>query len=300
MTATVPETRTATPDSSGDRAIRPAEAVPARPRARGARGYARACAARSSVELRAFFRNRQSLVFTLFFPVILLVVFGSIFEGKVEGTDTDFRQVFMAGVIAAGVMSTAFSGLAINVAIERDTGTIRRLALTPMPKSAYFVGKLVRVVVTTVLETILLIGIAVAAFGLPLPQTAERWSTLAWCLALGTAACALAGTAYSALIPNSRSAAAVVTPVFMVLQFISGVFYPFENLPLWMQNTAALFPVKWMAQGFRSVFLPDSFAVVEPAGSWEPGRIALVLALWAVGGLLATGLTFGWRGPRVR
>ncbi len=275
-------------------------AVVRRPAARGVRALGRACAARSSVELRAFFRNKQSLVFTLFFPVILLVVFGSIFEGKVDGTNVDFRQVFIAGVIAAGVMSTAFSGLAINVAIERDTGMVRRLALTPMPKSAYFVGKLVRVVVTTVLEAVLLIGIAVTAFDLPLPQTAERWSTLGWCLALGTAACALAGTAYSAVIPNSRSAAAVVTPVFMVLQFISGVFYPFDKLPLWMQNTAALFPVKWMAQGFRSVFLPDSFTAVEPAGSWELGRIALVLAAWAVGGLLATMLTFGWRGPRVR
>ncbi|PKW09361.1 ABC-2 type transport system permease protein [Streptomyces sp. 1222.5] len=280
--------------------VRPSVAAPARPAARGARGLGRACAARASVELKAFFRNKQSLVFTLFFPVLLLVVFGSIFSGKVEGTDTDFRQVFMAGVIAAGVMSTAFSGLAINVAIERDTGTVRRLALTPMPKSAYFVGKLVRVVVTTVLETVLLIGIAVTAFGLPLPGTAQRWATLGWCLALGTAACALAGIAYSALIPNSRSAAAVVTPVFMVLQFISGVFYPFDKLPLWMQNTAALFPVKWMAQGFRSVFLPDSFTAVEPAGSWELGRIALVLTAWAVGGLLATTLTFGWRGPRVR
>lgn len=263
-------------------------------------GLLRASAARSSVELKAFFRNKQSLVFTLFFPVILLVVFGSIFSGKVEGTDTDFRQVFMAGVVAAGVMSTAFSGLAISVAIERDNGTVRRLALTPMPKAAYFLGKLARVVVTTVLETVLLIGIAVAAFDLPLPATPGRWFTLAWCIALGTAACALAGVAYSAVIPNSRSASAIVTPVFMVLQFISGVFFPFHQLPLWMQNTAALFPVKWMAQGFRSVFLPDSFTAVEPAGSWELGRIALILALWAVGGLVATALTFGWRGPRVR
>ncbi|GLW49155.1 transport permease protein [Streptomyces sp. NBRC 14336] len=266
----------------------------------GVRALVRASAARSSVELKAFFRNKQSLVFTLFFPVILLVVFASIFSGKVEGTDTDFRQVFMSGVIAAGVMSTAFSGLAISIAVERDTGLVRRLALTPMPKTAYFIGKIVRVVVTTALETVLLIGIAATAFDLELPHTAERWATLGWCLALGTAACALAGTAYSAVIPNSRSASAVVTPVFMVLQFISGVFYPFDKLPLWMQNTAALFPVKWMAQGFRSVFLPDSFTVVEPAGSWELGRVALVLALWAVGGLVATTLTFGWRGPRVR
>jgi len=278
----------------------PARTAMATAPARRAPGLWRASAARSSVELKVFFRNKQSLVFTLFFPVILLVVFGSIFSGKVDGTDVDFRQVFMAGVIAAGVMSTAFSGLAINVAIERDTGTIRRLAMTPMPKSAYFIGKLVRVVVTTVLETVLLVGIAVAAFGLPMPGSPKDWATLAWCLTLGTAACALAGVAYSAVIPNSRSAAAIVTPVFMVLQFISGVFYPFDKLPSWMQSTAALFPLKWMAQGFRSVFLPDSFTAVEPAGAWELGRIALVLTLWTVGALVATALTFGWRGPRVK
>ncbi|MFI6153921.1 ABC transporter permease [Kitasatospora sp. NPDC051170] len=269
-------------------------------RAAPAPGMWRACAARSKAELRAFFRNKQSLVFTLMFPVILLLVFGSIFSGKVAGTDTDLKQVFMAGIIAAGVMSTAFSGLAVNIAIERDNGTVRRLAMTPMPKSAYFIGKLVRVTVTTALEAVLLIGLALLAFGLPLPSTPERWSTLLWDLALGTAACAMAGAAYSALIPDSRSAAAIVTPVFMVLQFISGVFFPFGQLPSWMQTVAAFFPVKWMAQGFRSVFLPDTFTAVEPAGNWEQGHIALVLAAWTLAGLALTALTFRWRGPRVR
>ncbi|MFF7354035.1 MULTISPECIES: ABC transporter permease [Streptomyces] len=263
-------------------------------------GMLRAGAARSSVELKAFFRNKQSLVFTLMFPVLLLLVFGSIFSGKVAGTDTDLKQVFMAGIIAAGVMSTAFSGLAINVAIERDTGTVRRLAMTPMPKSAYFIGKLSRVVVTTVLETALLLGIAWGLFGLPMPSSPERWATLGWDLALGTVACALIGCAYAAAIPNSRSASAIVTPVFMVLQFISGVFFPFNQLPHWIQTVAAFFPVKWMAQGFRSVFLPDSFTAVEPAHSWELSRIALVLGLWALAGLVLTAMTFRWRGPRVR
>ncbi|MGF1432245.1 ABC transporter permease [Kitasatospora sp. LaBMicrA B282] len=263
-------------------------------------GIWRAGAARSKVELKEFFRNKQSLVFTLMFPVILLVVFGSIFSGKVAGTQTDLKQVFMAGIIAAGVMSTSFSGLAISIAIERDNGTVRRLAMTPMPKAAYFIGKLVRVIVTTALEAVLLLGIALTLFGLPLPDTTERWLTLGWDLMLGTVACALAGAAYSAAIPNSRSASAIVTPVFMVLQFISGVFFPFGQLPHWMQTVAAFFPVKWMAQGFRSVFLPDSFTVVEPAHSWELGHIALVLALWSLGGLLLTALTFRWRGPRVR
>jgi ABC-2 type transport system permease protein len=261
-------------------------------------GLWRAGAARSSVELKAFFRNKQSLVFTLMFPVLLLLIFGSIFSGTVKGTHTDVKQVFMAGIIAAGVMSTAFSGLAISIALERDSGMIRRIGLTPMPKSAYFAGKLVRVVVTTVLETVLLIGIAVVLFHLPMPSTGQRWLTLGWDLGLGTVACALAAIAYTALIPNGRSAAAVVTPVFMALQFISGVFFAFNELPRWMQSTAALFPVKWMAQGFRSVFLPDSFTVVEPAGHWELSRIALVLAVWAVAGGILAAMTFRWKSPK--
>ena len=44
-----------------------------------------------------------------------------------------------------------------------------------------------------------------------------------------------------------------------------------------MQTVAAFFPLKWMAQGLRSVFLPDALAAQEPAGSWELGRVALVL-----------------------
>ena len=120
-----------------------------------------ATVARARVELLSFFRNRQSLVFTLLFPVLLLVVFAAIFTGKVQGTDTDFKQVFMAGIVAAGIMSISFQGLAINIAIERDNGLLRRLGTTPMPKAAYFAGKVIRVAVTGLLEVAILMAIAV-------------------------------------------------------------------------------------------------------------------------------------------
>ncbi|MFI9572843.1 ABC transporter permease [Microbispora rosea] len=260
----------------------------------------RAAVARSSVELKSFFRNRQSLVFTLLLPIVLLVVLGSIFSGTVPGTHTDFKQMFIAGIIACGVMSVSFNGLAISVAIERDTGMIRRLASSPMPKSAYFIGKVVRVAVTGTLETLLLLAVAVPVFGLPLPSTAARWETLVWVLLLGAVACTLLAVAFSSIIPNARSASAIVTLPFLVLQFISGVFFPYSQLPAWMQTVAALFPLKWMTQGLRSVFLPDDFARVEPAGVWELDRVALVLAAWCLAGLVLSFLTFRWRGPNVR
>lgn len=261
-------------------------------------GVWRAGRARGIVEVKSFFRNKQSLFFTLLLPVLLLLVLGSIFSGDVTGTHVSFKQVFAAGIIAAGIMSVSFSGLAISMAIERDDGTVHRLAATPMPKSAYFVGKLVIVLITAVIETAALLLIGVAFVGLHLPATAGRWFTFFWVLALGAVAWTLLGIAYSRLSPNARSAAAVVTPPFIILQFISGVFFPFNELPKWMQTVAAFFPLKWMTQGLRYVFLPNSFAQVEVTHHWELGRVALILGIWCVAALVLASVSFRWRDGR--
>lgn len=250
---------------------------------------------RTIVEVRSFFRNKSSLVFTLMFPVMLLVILGSILGGEVGNSGVDLKQVIIAGIIAAGIMSVAFSGLAITMAIERGDGTTKRLAATPMPMASYFMGKAGLVLVTAIVETIILIIFSVIALDLKLPSDAGRWFTLSWVLVLGATACALIGIAYSSLIPNPKSASAIVTPPFIALQFISGVFFPFNELPRWMQTVAAFFPLKWMAQGIRSVFLPDTFQFQEPAGSWEHPKTALVLGLWCVCGLLVCLKTFKWR-----
>ena len=47
---------------------------------------------RAALELRTFFRRREAVVFTFALPVILLIIFGSIFHGNVAGTDVSFRQ----------------------------------------------------------------------------------------------------------------------------------------------------------------------------------------------------------------
>ena len=80
----------------------------------------------------------------------------------------------------------------------------------------------------------------------------------------------------------------------IILQFFSGVFFVFTSLPSWMQQFAALFPLKWLTQGMRSVFLPADFATQEVAGNWEIGKTALVLMVWLVAGLVISIKTFKW------
>lgn len=249
--------------------------------------------ARTRLEVLEFFRQRDSVVFTFAFPIVMLAVMGSAFPGELADGVT-VGQYFAAGMIASGVLLSSFQTLAISIAMERDDGTLKRLRGTPMPSSAYFIGKIGLVLVTAVGQTLILLALGRLAFGLALPTSFEIWARFVAIFVLGAAAGTTAGLAFSSVPRSGRSAAAVVSPVMIVLMFISGVYVPFNQLPSWMQNLASLFPLKWTAQGMRSVFLPDSYAAFEPSGSWQLTTGAVVLGLWILGGLLLFLRTFRW------
>jgi ABC-2 type transport system permease protein len=248
---------------------------------------------RADVELKEFFRQRESVVFTLAFPVLLLLALGAGLSYDV-GHGVSFPQYFMAGVITAGIVGASLQNLAIHIAGERSDGTLKGLAGTPMPKPAYFAGKVVQVLAVTVVTIVLLLLVGVLVFGVDLPS-ATGWLTFVWVSVLGAAACTVLGISVSTLSRNSRSASATVTPIALGLEFISGVFVPFDRFPTWLQDIASVFPVRWMAQGLRSVFLPESLAGREPSGSWQLGLVAVVLAAWCVAGLLLCVRTFRWQ-----
>ena len=254
---------------------------------------------RIGIELRQFFRDKDSAVFTFALPMLLLVVFGSVFNTDIAPGVT-FSQYFVAGMIASGVIYTAFQNLAINIPMERDDGTLKRLQGTPMPRSSYFIGKVGLTVLVYIVQVALLLLIGVLFFGLDLPDSAAKWWTFTWISVLGLISCTLAGIAFSSVPRSGRSASALVTPIVLVLQFTSGVFFVFSQLPGWMQGFASLFPLKWLTQGMRSVFLPDTFAAEEVSGGWDLPMVALALVIWCIIGAVLVLTTFRWqrRGER--
>jgi ABC-2 type transport system permease protein len=235
---------------------------------------------RVRIELLQFGRDREAAFFTMILPVLLLVVFGSAFTGEVA-RGIPFSQYFLAGMVASGIVYTSFQNLAISIPQERDDGTLKRLQGTPMPKSSYFVGKVGLVLAIYVVQVAVLMTIGVALFNVQLSGDPADWWTFTWVSLLGLVCCTLLGIAFSSVPRSGRGASALVSPVVLVLQFTSGVFFQYDQLPHWMQQMSALFPLKWLCQGMRSVFLPDSFQRQELAGSWELGRTALVMALWS-------------------
>jgi len=252
---------------------------------------------RATLELRLFLRDRQQLVFSFLYPVIMLVIFGSVFHGQHVAGDVSYVRYFLAGIAATGVMLTSFQNLGISIPVERDQGELARLQSLALPPISYFFGKAGQIVVLALAQLVALVVVARLAFDVPLPADATHCTTLAWAAVLGAAAGTALGVAVSSLPSSSRSAGAVVAPIALVLQFFSGVFFVFTELPPWMRQIAALFPLKWLTQAMRSAFLPDAARAAEVAGGWERGECALVLAAWAAGGALLAWRTFSWR-PR--
>jgi ABC-2 type transport system permease protein len=127
---------------------------------------------RGGLELKQFFRQRESVVFTLLFPLILLAIFGSVFSNTIAPNVT-FSQYFVAGMIASALVNTGFQQIAIFIPVERDLGALKRLRGTPMPATSYFIGKAILVTVSMLLQVVLLLASGVAFFGVNLPTQSQ-------------------------------------------------------------------------------------------------------------------------------
>lgn len=250
---------------------------------------------RTLLELKMYSREKEAVFFGFLFPVVMLTLFSVIFGDQVEegGASMSAAEFFLPGMISAGILLTSFQTMAMSVAAERDDGTLKRLRSTPMPAVAYFLGKVGLVAVTALAQQLLLFAVAKFGFGVHLPDSPEKWLTFAWIFGLGVFAGTVLGTAYSSLA-TARSIGAVVIAPMLILQFISGVYFDFSSIPSWLQHVAAIFPLKWIAQGMRSVFFPDQLASLEMAGGWELGRTALILGAWSIAGLILCIMTFRW------
>jgi ABC-2 type transport system permease protein len=251
--------------------------------------------ARVALEVRLYFRERQQVVFGFAYPLVMLVIFAAVLGGDERPGGVPFTQYFLAGIAATGIMLTSFQAVGSTVAAERESGGLERLQLLGTPPVAYFAGKAGQVLVTAALQLALLLPLAHVAYDVPMPRDAAHWATFLWVAALGALSGTVLGIAAAALPGSATATTTAITAFAIVLQFFSGVFFGFLELPGWMQQVAALFPLKWLTQGMRSAFLPGRDGAFEIAGGWEHGKTALVLIAWVIIGIVVCTRTFRWR-----
>ena len=245
------------------------------------------------LNLKTIYREPAALFFVVVFPIMFLVIFSSLLtfeipiprEAQGSVPVVTFSQYFVAGIMGVAIFGTSFNLLGNSLAVQQFDGTLKQLAATPLPKASFFFGLMGAAVAITILQLVVMLILGVFAYGVELPD-AGGWLTLVWVIALGVPAGCVMGIAITAVIPSARAAPAIIQAPFILLQFVSGVFFTLSSLPPWLQWVAGVFPLRWVAQGLRSVFLPDGYKYAEPGmtGSWSLGR-----SCWACGSWLGWG-----------
>ncbi len=245
--------------------------------------------------LKSLVRNSRALVFGVIFPVVLLVLFASIFSKggdtttSFQGVELDGDAYFTAGMMAYAVMMSAFSNVAIALTSQRESGLLKRFRGTPVPAWTFIAAQVLRSIVQVAVVSAALL--AVGHFGYGVDISSAGALELIVFLVLGTAALCALGVAITALTTTPDSASTIAPFTTVMLAFISGVFIPVDQLPNSLVQIGRIFPLAHLAEGLQAAF--------GTGDAHLSGTNVAVLAIWGAAGIIVAARTFQWQ-PRAR
>jgi ABC-2 type transport system permease protein len=233
-------------------------------------------------------RSPQDQGFYLFTGVATLAFLWFNRDDTVEGTTLLYPTVALPSILGALVAFGVVIGPAFALAMEREDGTLLRHKALPHGMEGYVTGQLVFHSLSALPQFLVILVPSALLFDDVMPSGTGGWLTVAWVLVLGMLAALPIGMVLGSMVPNTQKVGTWGMLPVLVVTGISGIFVPVQALWGWVQTVAQVFPTYWIGLGMRSAFLPDAAASLELGGSWRTGQVALVLAAWAVAGLLVT------------
>ena len=240
-------------------------------------------------DLRCFWRNIQSVFFTLVLPVLFLVILASIFRGAtvtVPGGTMKESAYYVPSIIAFGLIAAAFSNLTVTVVRNRESGIYKRRRATPLPATAVIAGRALVAVLTALAITAVLLAIGWAAYGATIPGRTAPAFVLD--VVAGAVVFCCLGFAVASLIRDVDAAQPVVQAIVLPLCFISGVFIATSVLPGWLAGIGKVFPVQPLVAALLAAYNPHT------TGSGMRWGDLAVLAIWGAAGLLVAIRRFHW------
>lgn len=174
-------------------------------------GFLRTVFRVAAKDLRIEWRNREITTTMGFFAVLMVLIFAFAF---VNPAGDALAPEVTAGVLWVGLLFSGTIALARTFDRERDLEAVRALLLSPAPRAAIYLGKLIGVVFLMLLvETAvtLLSGVFFSA------AIGRHGAWLAAFLALGTVGYAAVGTVVSGALLRSKSRDALIAALLFPL-----------------------------------------------------------------------------------
>jgi ABC-2 type transport system permease protein len=238
-------------------------------------------------------RTPRTLVFTIFFPLLFLVLFNSIFiKGGSEsitlptGLKLSAQSYFTAGIVAYSVALSTFTTLAVSVTTQRERGQLKRLRGTPMPSWTFIAAQVLRATAQALAMTLLLVAIGTLAYGVEFPGTSFIGFLVY--VALGTATLCTLGIAITAFTPTVDAASTIAPFSVVILAFVSGVWIPIDQLPHWLEQVGKVFPLFHLALGLQTTLSK------EASGTGLESANIVPLLIWILIGSFIATRRFRW------
>jgi ABC-2 type transport system permease protein len=244
--------------------------------------------------VKELLREKAALFWTIAWPIIWVILGSVIFTGSAPQQVIPYIKGSIAiSMMVFALMIAGMSNLPASIAGDRTNGLLAKLKSMPIKPYKDFLGRIFAVITFSLLAAALVIAIGIAfgarftGVGVEIPQ-AIGFVFLVICASAGVGL--IAGT----LIKNLQGAIMTGVGIAVITSFISGLFAPYEALPVPLQTFARVYPISSAQASIVHLLAgPDMVAYNPLTSSQVALTIALSFALLLVGTVLYSRL--GWK-----
>jgi ABC-2 type transport system permease protein len=240
-------------------------------------------------EVLVYSRDRTRLVSALVMPILMIILFGEGFGSTIGSLapGIDYRQFIFPGIVAMTVLqNSVFSG--VSIIWDREFGFLREILVAPISRTAIGIGKLLAGATIALAQGVLMFAFA--------PILGVDFSMgvilqLIGVLFLFALTMASVGIAIASRVKAVESFQMIAQLTIMPSMFLSGIFFPVNNLPGWMEVLVKLNPVTYAVAPIRAIALDNELVV--PAGQNPVVGIELFGHVLSTGECLMILIAFG-------
>jgi ABC-2 type transport system permease protein len=209
----------------------------------------------AEMEARKLFHDPTELISRAVQPILWLGIFGEALS-KVRAIPTPgltYLQFIAPGILTQSVVFIAiFYGL--YVIMDRDTGVLQKLLVTPTPRLALVWGKMLSAGVRGLSQAFIVFLFAIV-LGIQLKIT--LWSILGVIIIVILGAGFFTGLSMiiASIVKTRERFMGIGQVITLPLFFASNAIYPISIMPGWLQVVANINPLSYMVDGLRTLML---------------------------------------------
>ena len=199
------------------------------------------------IETKLFFRYKETVFWSFAFPVFFMVLFGLLGFG---GDRVKYINFLLPGMIVMALMTTCIISTAVDIVSDRSKGIFRRLFVTPLSKPILLGGKIINRYIIVLLQTILLIVVAVVFFG---ARISGNYLLFWLVLTVGMLSFLGIGFVIASFVRRTESVHPISMIAFFLLMFLGETFWPTQMMPKFLQPVTKVLPTTYLNRALREV-----------------------------------------------